>query len=150
MVVTQDKSKSKFNVGKKYRKVLELTSLKSIMWVGEHKSIEKFAKRVFKERSQLIFNNLRKNANHSEFVFYFCQNKLPQIQWLKFYKFIINIQFLRSYVSLGSYWFKIKMLARLYIFLETLGEYMLACLFQFLEAAFISWLKAPFLHLQRL
>lgn len=49
VIATQDKSKSKFNVEKEYRKVLELTSLKSIMWAGEHKSIEKFAKRVSKK-----------------------------------------------------------------------------------------------------
>lgn len=50
VIVAQDKSKSKFNVEKEYRKVLELTSLKSIMWVGEHKFTKKICLMGFKKR----------------------------------------------------------------------------------------------------
>ena len=67
-------------------------------------------------------------------IFYCCCNSLPQIQWLKQYKFII-LQFCKD----GSRWAKIRVLKVLCFFyrLQQSGSF---CLFQILMAVCIIWL----------
>lgn len=45
---------------------------------------------------------------------------------------------------MGSFWVKIKVLARLQLFLEAVGQNLFPYLFQFLGVTCIPWLIAPF------
>ena len=54
---------------------------------------------------------------------------------------------LRSDNYTGSHQAKIEVLAPLFSFLEALGENSFPCIFQFLEAAPLFWLKVFFIHL---
>ena len=58
----------------------------------------------------------------------------------------IVLEFCRLEVHHRSHWAKIKVLARLHLFLEALRENPFPWLFQLLEAASIPWPMAPFLH----
>ena len=88
-----------------------------------------------------------RSASHREqfpstLVSYGCHDKLPQIWWPE----TTQINFLtvleaRSLVQVSMA--KIKMLTELYSLLEALGETLLPCLFQLLEAVCIPWLLAP-------
>ena len=75
-------------------------------------------------------------------VSYCCCNKLPATWWLKKTHFII-FQFWRSEAWNGFHGSKIKMLAGLYFFLETLGENLSPNPFQLLETVLCDWVHAP-------
>lgn len=72
-------------------------------------------------------------------------NKLLQTQQLNTTQCII-LQSWRSEVQNGSHRAKMKVLAGLHSFLETVSENLFSCLFLLLEAAYMCWPMAHFHH----
>lgn len=95
------------------------------------------------KQTELGCENLRQlNRRGSVLVSHCCCN---QLSGLNQYKFIILL-FCRWEIQNQFHWARIKVSARLYFYMETLGNNMDSCPFRFLEVTHNSWLVILFHH----